>query len=215
LYPVMVNLDKRTCVIVGGGRVAARKATGLLEAGAWVTVISPTISPELQSLVDREQITLVAGYYVPGILSDLRPLLVFASTDDPTVNQQVTEEGRACGALVNQVDGRDASDFENMASFRRGRITTAISTGGASPALARHLSEHLQASIGEEYVILAEWMAEARSQIHTIIPTQPERAALWQTIINAPILYELRRGNMVEARHLFDRIVNPAVGENT
>jgi precorrin-2 dehydrogenase/sirohydrochlorin ferrochelatase len=212
-YPVMLHLEGRPCVVVGGGKVAARKVAGLLAAGALVTVISPDISTELQALVDVKQISLMSVPYRSGLLDQLKPALIFAATDNPLVNQQVMAEGHEIGALANRADAREAGDFENMAAFRRGTITVAVSTGGAAPALAKHLAERLETHVGDEYVTLAEWMAARRPEVQIAISSQVARAALWNKIIESPILDHLRQGNVTTARVIFDELIAQAIGE--
>jgi len=201
LYPVMLNLEGRACVVVGGGQVAARKVAGLLAAGAAVTVISPAICPEIEEMVDF--ITIHLQPYTPGMLAAIRPLLVFAATDVVEVNRHVALEARELGALVDTVDSGDDGDFSSMAVFRRGRITVAISTNGASPVLAAHLRDQLADVIGDEYAILADWMADARARIRDRIPEQANRAALWQRVLDSPIPDLLHGGDERAARALF------------
>lgn len=156
LYPIMLRLDGRSCVIVGGGKVAARKVKGLLAAKAGVTVISRELCAELQSLADEGIIAAQIKTYSSGDIADQHPLLVFAATDDPAVNRAVADEARQCGALVNTTDDRAAADFHNMPSGRRGNITVAVSTGGNHPTLAKALALRLAQSITDEDVRAAE-----------------------------------------------------------
>ena len=130
LYPVMLNLEGRTCVIVGGGVVAARKVNHLLEADAQVTVISPVLHPHLSELSAAGKITVHQVLYTTGMLADLRPFLVFTATDNLSINQQVADEARSLGALVNSVSDQGERDFINMAAVQRGDITIALSLGG-------------------------------------------------------------------------------------
>src|SRR5438105_1739159 len=136
LYPLALRLEGRRCVVVGGGNVAARKIPDLLAAGAQITVISPDLVPLLLAASQRQEIDWRPVAYAPGQIAALRPLLVFAATDSAAINREVAAEARTIGALVDSVDGSDAGDFSSMAAVRRGPITVAISTGGASPALA-------------------------------------------------------------------------------
>jgi precorrin-2 dehydrogenase/sirohydrochlorin ferrochelatase len=152
LYPIMLRLDGRTCVVVGGGAVAARKVRGLLMAGARVVVISPEMCPELQALADEGSIETHLETYRRGGLSPFTPLLVFAATDDPQVNRVAAEDARAVGALVNTTDDSANGDFHNVAVARRGSITITVSTGGSAPALAKQLAAKLADSLTDEEV---------------------------------------------------------------
>jgi len=215
LYPVMLNLEGRTCVIVGGGAVAARKVDRLLSAGAKVTVISPELHPALVALAEDRKITVRQEPYASGVLTEFHPLLVFAATDDPAVNQQVTAEARSLGALVNGVDEYSSNrDFMSMASVQRGEITVSVSLGGASPALVAHLQHEIDKVIGEEYTTLSAWMAKARPIVQEGIKTQPERAALWRRVIESSILDTLRQGDTASAQQQFDQIIGEALSKS-
>jgi precorrin-2 dehydrogenase/sirohydrochlorin ferrochelatase len=150
LYPIMLRLDGRTCVVVGGGKVAARKVRGLLDANARVVVISREFCPELQALADESRIEARVKTFECGDLAPFDPLLVFAATDDPQVNREVAEEGRSLGALVNTADDGASGDFHNAAVARRGGITVTVSTGGSAPALAKQLAERLADSLTDD-----------------------------------------------------------------
>jgi precorrin-2 dehydrogenase / sirohydrochlorin ferrochelatase len=203
----MLNIVGRVCVVVGGGQVATRKVTGLLEARAQVTVIAPGLTAPLENLAAEGRITGRVAAYIPGMLADLRPLLVFAATDDASVNMQVTEEARRLGILVDVVDSPDESDFTGIAAVRRGPITLAVATGGGSPALAAHLKQRLEQTVGEEYEVLAGWMAELRPKVRETIALQTDRQKLWQAILDSRILDELRLGDVTSARNLLDELV--------
>ena len=211
LYPVMLNLEGRTCVIIGGGAVAARKVENLLNAGAQVTIISPALHPDLITFSEVNKITVQQVVYTSGMLAALRPFLVFAATDDSTVNQQVAEEARSFGALVNVTDEQGERDFMNMATVQRGDIIFAISSGGASPALVAHLQHQINTVIGEEYTTLSAWMVQARPLVQTGVKSQPERAALWHRVLESSILDRLRQGDTITARQHFDQIIHEAL----
>lgn len=213
-YPVMLNLEGRGCVVVGGGEVAARKVAGLLAAGAWVRVISPILHPELEQLAAENAITVRRAAYAPGSLFDLHLVLVFAATDSPALNQRVADEARALGALVEIASAGDDSDFQNMAAIRRGPITLGISTGGASPALAAHLRAHLEKTVGEEYAVLAHWLAEVRPLVRQRITNQAARAQLWHHILDSAILDHLRSGDAITARKSFETLINEALEQS-
>ena len=211
LYPVLLSLHQKRCVIVGGGRVAARKVAGLLEAGARVTVISPLLDAALSELYAQGGIEAALRSYVPGMLAQYRPLLVFAATDSAAVNRAVLDEARSLGILANTADEADAGDFHTMAVIRRGQVTAGIGTGGASPALAAHLRQRLESAIGSEYGTLAAWLLELRPAVRAHISTQDARAAFWQRVIESPVLDYLRAGDEGGARQVFDQLAREAL----
>ena len=148
-YPIcLIGMEHRRAVVVGGGRVAERKVAGLLESGAQVTVIAPSQTEQLLAWAQASAIALIPRRYCQGDLSGA--FLAVAATDDPVVNQVVCDEARAIGCLINSVEHPERSDFTMPAIVRRGEITIAINTGGASPALARHLRRRIEQAIGEQ-----------------------------------------------------------------
>jgi len=202
-YPItLVDPDTRA-IVIGGGAVAARKVRGLLDAGARVTVIAPQLVRELQDLAREARITLVPRAYQNGDLRDAH--LVIAATDDAHVNHAVYAEARARGILVNVVDDPAHCTFHVPALVRRGDIAIAISTGGASPALAKHLRAHIEKLIGEEYAQLAALLAELRPRVQARVARE-HREALWQELIDAALPL-LREGRAEEARARAEIIV--------
>lgn len=199
------------CVVVGGGKVAARKCEDLLEAGAHIAVISPTIDPRFEALLGDSRITVEGIVYTSGILTRLKPLLVFAATNDPQVNRQVATDARVVGALVDTVDEYSAdpivNDFSSMATIRRGPITIGIATGGASPALAAHLRKRLEAVVGPEYGQLAEALATHRNDVRARISSEADRRQLWQTIIDSPALDLFLKGSPDAANAVIQEII--------
>ena len=192
-YPIiLVNLQQGV-VVVGGGRVAARKVEGLLEAGAAVTVVSPHLCPVLEALAAQGHITVRRRPYQYGDLAGAS--LAFACTADPQVNEAVWQEARARGCPVNVSDNPDHCTFHVPAVVRRGRVVVAIATGGASPALAAHLRREIAACIGPEYSILAQILAEFRPLVRARLP-RGRRQAFWQELIKAllPLLRQEQAG---------------------
>jgi precorrin-2 dehydrogenase/sirohydrochlorin ferrochelatase len=206
-YPITLNLEGKVCVIVGGGVVAARKVTGLLEAAASVIVISPVAAPAFQAWIDQQQIQWIQQPYSPGLLPRYQPALVFAATNQPQINQQIAAEARSLPALVNIVDDITGSDFINMATIRRPPLTIAMNTGGASPALSRHLRAMLEKTIGDEYALLAHWMGELRPRAMHQIEAQADRQQLYDTVLQSDILTLLRQQQITRAREQFDTLV--------
>jgi siroheme synthase-like protein len=209
-YPVLLNLNGRRCVIVGGGHVAARKVSDLLDEGADIIIVAPMLHSAFAGFLDR--VTIWQREYMAGMLAEVRPFLVFAATDSPEINQQVVAEAQAVGALVDSVDGGDRadSDFSSMAGFRRGPLTIAVATGGASPALAAHLRRKLESAVGPEYATLAQWLADLRPLAREKINSDASRAELWRSIIASSVLDDLRQGRETEARVRMQEILAKA-----
>ncbi len=156
LYPIFLDLSGRRCVVVGGGEVASRKARKLLQARAEVVVISPEITPELGSVA----VEVHRRLYEEGDLDNA--YLAFAATDSREVNAAVAREAKERGIPVNVADKPSEGDFALPSTLRRGRLQVAVSTGGASPALARRIKDELEESFGPEWSGLVEELHAAR-----------------------------------------------------
>jgi len=162
-YPIVLDLDGRRCLVVGGGTVAERRVAPLVEGGAEVTLISPTLTVGLAALAGAGRIRHVARQYRDGDVADFE--LVLVATDTPEVGAAVAIETRARGAWINTADDPRHCDFFLPALVRRGDLVVAVGTGGTSPALARAVREELEAYLTPEYATLAELAAEVRREL--------------------------------------------------
>lgn len=161
-----LRLHGRPCLVVGGGRVAARKAGLLLKAGALVAVVAPSLGPELAGLHAAGRL---AGWEVrrfdEGDVAGR--LLAVAATDDAAVNSAVAAACRARGVLVNVVDAPDLSDFVVPAGVRRGPLHLAVSTSGLAPALAAHIARRLGELYPEEWGSVVDVLGDERRRAQT------------------------------------------------
>jgi precorrin-2 dehydrogenase/sirohydrochlorin ferrochelatase len=155
-YPIFVDLSGRRCVVVGGGEVANRKARKLLQARAGVVVISPEILPELESVA----VEVHRRAYEEGDLEGA--YLAFAATNSREVNAAVAREAKERSIPVNVADKPSEGDFALPSTLRRGRLQVAVSTGGASPTLARKIKEELEDVFGPEWAGIVEELDTAR-----------------------------------------------------
>jgi len=160
-YPVCLDMTARPCLVVGGGQVAERKVAGLLDAGARVTVVSPSATDRLRAWARAARIRLLLREYAAPDLAG--HAVVFVATDDGRINAGVARDARAVGVLVNAVDDPAHCDFILPAVLRRGEITVAVSTGGASPALARAVRDELGGYLDrDDYAALARVVTDVR-----------------------------------------------------
>ncbi len=160
-YPVFLDLHGADALVVGGGTVALRKVEGLLAAGAQVTVVAPAIDPAIIAL----GVTGCRRAYAPGDLAGR--LLVITTTDDPAVNAAVAADARSAGVLVNSADDPANCTFILPAVARRGRVVAAVSSGGASPALAQHVRDRIAGELlSDRLAAAAETLADERDAIH-------------------------------------------------
>ncbi|ADJ25768.1 siroheme synthase [Dehalogenimonas lykanthroporepellens BL-DC-9] len=197
-YPVFLDLTGKKCLVVGGGAVAWRKVESLLGSGAEVTVISPSLIPEINRLAEQSQVTIVNRVYAEGDL--LGFFMVIAATDDVMVNGAVFREASKLGMLVNVVDDTANSNFIVPSVLRRGDMAIAVSTSGSSPALARRIKSDLTDIFGEEYADVVSLVGQIREELLVKgVSIAPEK---WQTVLNLKLLAEkVKTGNQEEARN--------------
>jgi siroheme synthase-like protein len=194
-YPVSLDVSGRACLVVGGGQVAARKARGLLECGALVTVIAPELSEEMQSL----RPTLAAlelRPYRKGDASSFRLVITATGVDD--VDATVHADAEASGVWVNSADDRLHSSFILPAVHRDGAVIVAVSTGGRSPALASWLRDRIAAGDARGMGGLADVLGDARERML--------RAGLrsdsvdWAALLDGPLAALAQTGDLDNAR---------------
>lgn len=210
-YPVFLDLDGKPVIVIGGGNVACEKVAGLRKAGARITIVSPELAPELQNLKDAGKVAHIARPWAP---SDLEGdwAVVMVATDDGIVNREAREAARARRIWVNAADDPVNCDFILPAVVRKGRITLAASTAGASPALARRLREELDAYLTEDMPALADLLAEVRTELRQ--RTIRVENDTWQEAIDEHLRVLLAQRKYVQARaRLIDRLgVGEALG---
>lgn len=207
-YPIMLNLEGKSCVIVGGGKVSSRKVVHLLDTGAEITVISPELTQTLKQWHRAGRLIWIQQAYSFEALSNCLPVLVFAATDSAEINEQIARDSAAIGAWCNRVDARGQSDFHNMAVVENPPVTLAISTNGASPALVKIIKAKLEQFLGTEYSTLANWFKDLRD--NPALKTQTERQNLYESIVQTGILDLLQAGQERLARERFDSLVEEA-----
>jgi siroheme synthase-like protein len=173
-YPVFVDVEGRRCLVVGGGPVGTEKAEKLIDHGAVVRLVAPDISPPLAELVADGAIDEHrARPYRTEDLDDC--FLVIAATNLDAVNRLVWQDGEARGMLVNVVDVPPLCNFIVPSIVRRGELALAVSTGGASPVVAKHIRQDLEARYGPEWEALVALLRELRDDLKERYPDMPGR----------------------------------------
>jgi siroheme synthase-like protein len=195
LYPVSLDVRGQACLVVGGGKVAARKARSLLECGAAVTVITPSLSRDMEDLVPALH-TLIRRSYVTGDASAFR--LVVTATGIPEVDGAVYADAEAAGVWANSADDMAHSSFILPAVHRDGPVTVAVSTGGLSPALASWLRTRLATECGDGIGVLAQLLGEARA--HMKETGRSTESVDWSQLLEGPLLELVRGGDIDGAR---------------
>jgi uroporphyrin-III C-methyltransferase/precorrin-2 dehydrogenase/sirohydrochlorin ferrochelatase len=194
--PIFLDLRDAPCLVVGGGEVAARKVSLLLEAKARVTVVAPGLCPTLAEQAAAGRISHRAERFAPGHLADVS--LAIAATDDREVNRHVSEEARRRRIPVNVVDDPEFCSFIMPAIVDRSPVVIAVSTGGASPVLARLMRARLETLIPATYGRLAALVDRFRDAVKSKLP-QPARRPFWEKVLQGPIAEMVLSGRQAEA----------------
>lgn len=196
-YPVYLNLQGRLCVIIGGGGVAEGKIARLLNSGAQIRVISPDATPGIKLYLDAGHLSWEQREYCEGDLDGA--FIAIAATNMRDVNRRIFVEANERGVMLNAVDDPPNCSFIAPAIVQRGPVTLAISTGGASPALARRLRESLQASDALAWADLSDVLVAARAHLREIGMLTSVDPELWQACITPQLLELAQNGQEDEA----------------
>jgi siroheme synthase-like protein len=204
LYIACLRLTGRGAVVIGGGPIGLEKVEGLLVCDAQVTLIAPEAQPELVQLALEGSIRWQQREYEPGDLDGA--LIAIAATDDTDLNVRVFEDAEARSMLVNVVDVPPLCNFILPAIVRTGPLAVAISTAGASPALAKRMKREIAEEFGEPYAQLAVILNEVRGWAKATLPTYQDRKQFFETIVNGePDPIELlRAGDARAVRELIE-----------
>ena len=203
-YPVCLDLRGRTCLVVGGGTVAERKVRGLRACGARVRVVASRLTRALEEARSRGLIDHAGEVYAGGHLEGV--FLVIAATDREGVNAAVCRDARQRGIPVNVVDDPDRCDFVLPSVLRRGSLAVAVSTGGASPALAKRVRKDLEALFGPEYALFLRVLGELRNRILRRGQPSRENRRIFEALVASDLLASLRDGHWEQARETVCRI---------
>lgn len=196
-YPAFVDLVGRSCVVVGGGKIAARKVADLLKAEARVTVVAPEPVGAITKLAERGKLTLKPRKFRKADVA--RAFLVIAATDDHGVNRRVAE---ASPCLVNVVDTPEFCNFIVPSSVRQGPLTVAISTSGASPAMARAIRQEMEDSFGPAFGQYLGALARLRARAMSAMPDARERGRFLNSLGSRRVVRMLREGERPELPEL-------------
>jgi len=197
-YPANLVIDGRRCVVVGAGRIAARKIEALLDAGARVQVIAPEIGAEVRAWADAGRLSVDERVFAPSDLDDA--WLATTATGVPEVDRAVYEAGDARHVWVNAADDPANCSFTLMSVVRRGDLVVTVGTGGRSPALATWLRRRLRNEHGPEYETLLELLSEARESLRSSGRSSEEPG--WQQALDSGMLDLIRAGRVDEAKEM-------------
>ena len=207
-YPVNLLVAGRRCVVVGAGRIAARKIAGLLEAGAAVHVVAPDLGDEVLTWRDAGRVTVAERPFEAADLDGA--WLATAATPDPAVNAAVYEAGEARRVFVNAADDPAHCSFTLMSVVRQGDLVVTIGTGGRSPALATYLKDHVATEMGPEWGALLDLLAEEREAARAAgVSTE---TLDWRQALDSGILDLVRAGRVAQAKELLRACLSSSSG---
>jgi len=204
-YPINLNISNRLCLVIGGGSVAARKIEALLLSEALVRVISPEVCGKISEFARRGQVEWVRREYQDSDLDGA--FLVFAATNQPTVQQQVQAQAKNAGIMLNSADSPDQCDFQVPAKIRRGGLLIAVSTGGASPALSRQIKRRLCLQYGPEYGVLVDLLGTIRCQIVGGSRESEDNRALFRRLLAQPLAEMIREQKWLDIHTELEKIL--------
>ncbi|MEE9259822.1 MAG: bifunctional precorrin-2 dehydrogenase/sirohydrochlorin ferrochelatase [Candidatus Scalindua sediminis] len=201
-YPVYLDVKGKRCVIVGGGEVAYRKACSLRDAGADVIVISPDTCPEMSN---DKGLMLINKIYDESCLDGA--MLVIAATDDEEVNKKVSSDAGKRNIIINVVDRPELCSFIVPSTVNRGDLCISISTGGASPALARNIRKELEGVFGSEYGVYINLLTRMRDIAMSDIKDDTKRRKILQRLAEKDILEIVKTKGTEEAEAKMREII--------
>ncbi len=212
-YPInLVNLENKRCLVIGGGRIAERRVTGLVAAGTRPIVIGSQLTPSLAILHTKGLIDHVSRPFHADDLGGA--FLLIVATDDTQLNKRIGRLAESQVPLVNVVDAPDLCNFIAPSVLRQGDFVVSISSGGAAPVLAARVRNEMESQYGPEYATFTAWCAAIRPFMKRAFPDQAERTARWYELVDSPVLDLLATGRVSEARVLVAQILGTQVAKH-
>nr|VFK79960.1 MAG: uroporphyrinogen-III C-methyltransferase /precorrin-2 dehydrogenase [Candidatus Kentron sp. SD] len=212
--PIFLDVKQRSCLIIGGGEVAARKVALLLQAGASVTVIAPALCATLSGLREEGRIEHAARSFSAGDpaddpVDDLdRHYLIIAATDDAELNRRAARLAHARRVPINVVDKPELCSFVMPSIIDRSPVIAAVSTGGASPVLARLIRARLETLIPTSFGRLAALAADFREKVKKHFSQPSQRRVFWEKVLQGPVAEMVFAGKDAAARDALEKILN-------
>jgi uroporphyrin-III C-methyltransferase/precorrin-2 dehydrogenase/sirohydrochlorin ferrochelatase len=201
--PIFLNIENKVCLVVGGGDVASRKVDHLLIANARINLIAKDICQDIEALISSGRITRLEGDYNESMMDACE--LVIAATDNKSLNSIISKDARRRHLPVNVVDNPDLCTFIMPSVIDRHPVQIAISTGGASPVLARLLRARMETMIPSAYGKLAELIHSFREKVKGKIPDMRQRRRFWENILQGPVTELLYSGQDKAALALLEK----------
>ena len=206
--PVFLNVKGRRALLVGGGKVAARKADLLIRAGCDLTVVAPTLNDCMVRLVQEHGIEHKTGDLSADDLDGC--VLAFGASADTATNRKLHDLGTAAGIPVNVADNPELCDFIMPAVVDRSPLLIAVASSGTAPLLTRMLKARFETTVPAAYGRLAEFAGKYRQRVKDAIPNTTRRRRFWETMIAGPIAEQLFSGQEEPAAAQMDELLEEA-----
>ena len=201
-YPLFMNLKDQWVLVVGGGAVAYRKVKTLLASQALVRVVSPGLISPLEMLIDDKRCFWSMKEYSLTDLGDV--VLVFACTEKAEVNDRVAADAQAASRPVNVADNQEKCSFIVPSIFRQGDLSIAVSTGGASPLVARQIRKQLEEIYGDPMAAYLDLLKTWRPEIKRKLP-EAKRQAFWEKVTDGVIWEMIKADRLEEAKGVIEQ----------
>lgn len=182
MYPLTVRVDKKRVVVIGGGKVAGFKIIPLLKQGADIVVISTELDANLVKLVEEKQIRWYQREYEKSDIKDA--FLVVAATSDSELNEQIAEDA-SVNQLVNIITNPESGNVHFPAAIHRGLLNVAVSTGGASPKLAKKIRDDIANKYDEKYESYLDFLYEVRIKVKELQVEKRQKNILLQEVLKS------------------------------
>ncbi|GMR65200.1 MULTISPECIES: NAD(P)-binding protein [Bacillus] len=182
MYPLTVRVEKKRVVVIGGGKVAGFKIIPLLKQGADIVVISPELDANLVKLVEEKKIRWYQREYEKSDIKDA--FLVVAASSDAVLNEQIAEDS-AENQLVNVITNPESGNVHFPAAIHRGLLNVAVSTGGASPKLAKKIRDDIANKYDEAYEAYLDFLYEVRVKVKALQIEKRQRNILLQEVLKS------------------------------
>lgn len=202
-YPIHINLTGKKVVVIGGGLVAERKVTGMLDTGAVVEIVSPDITEKLSEIIEAyDSISWKKKHFSENDLAEA--FLIFAATNNRNLNLAIKNSSNP-SQLVNLADEHLASSFIVPSIVKRGKLTISVSTSGSSPILTKKIRQHLEDTYDERYSDYLEFLHTCRSYILQHVDNPVQRTQLLTAIVDPAFIESTTREK--DFQDLYNRIM--------
>jgi len=204
-YPINLDVQKRECLVIGGGSVGERKVKTLLECGALVTVITPDATESLQALAANQSIELIVREYESSDMEG--KYLVIGATDSEEANEKISKDAAERGLLCNIADRPAACNFVLPAIVRQGDLLIAISTSNKSPAVARRIRQTLEREFGPEYAVLLNLMGAIRQKLLSEAKSPEAHKRMFEQLLDQGLLEMIRENRIQDVDSLLKEVI--------